>query len=242
MRESILTENPARPSEDVPPERLTIAHLLIFTTTSAILLGVRRALHQEQQDYRLFGEIVSFCYAPIFGAGLAACLLCAWRRANGGPRFPRQPGHWLLVLGGVTGLMSLSFQVLLTLTKAQFSFSPLWSIVAVISCLVELTIYILATRDTRGVWWWVFGVGVFRSLLMLLLSGLMLIGLLSGYSHYWIDAKLYLLISGGVAVAAIADAWQGINRDYLHFIGVCARLAYAALMVAIPWLLDWLQR
>jgi hypothetical protein len=104
-----------------PPEQLSIAHLLLWTSTSAVLLGMQRAMTSVGQPGGVLSDVITFFYAPIFGAGLAACLLAGWRMARGGPQFPREPGHWLLVVGGMNAVVSLSFQLLMTLAMFQAS-------------------------------------------------------------------------------------------------------------------------
>ena len=104
------------------PNRLTIAHLLLWTaTTAAVLAGTQRTWHSHlplmspdfvQPDdpvpeslspfrrmQRLESRLSSLAlaFAPAYGAALAGLALAGWRLAGRRGGFPVQPGHWLLL-------------------------------------------------------------------------------------------------------------------------------------------------
>jgi hypothetical protein len=116
--------------------RLTIAHLLLWMTTTAVVLvslrsqqpppaeriGFASFLHQarsEEEREILFKErqqqvwrrwnarhFVRLAFAPVSGVALAAAIMALWRAATSRFGFPVQPGHWLLV--AIAGLIVLA--------------------------------------------------------------------------------------------------------------------------------------
>ncbi|MCI0357230.1 MAG: hypothetical protein L0211_01935 [Planctomycetaceae bacterium] len=106
--------------------RLTIAHLLLWTATTGVALAylvahkpppaesigfasfltqpgqdvevemakARQKFHRQlQKNYR-----IGLAAAPVYGAALAGTVLAIWRVLTLRFGFPKQPGHWLLIV------------------------------------------------------------------------------------------------------------------------------------------------
>jgi len=110
-----MTET-AAPTERAPASnRLSIAHLLLWTATIAMVLGfVRHAAPHftptsattAQYALNLWLQYsLLFAVSPAFGAVLAGSVLAAWRVATRRFGFPAQPGHWLLLILSVVPLV-----------------------------------------------------------------------------------------------------------------------------------------
>ena len=122
-----MAQPPLAAQRQPPPNRLSIAHLLLWTaTTAAVLAGTQRLWHsrlpllspstpsfagpedtedrpQTLEPFRRAQETESRLrwlahdFAPVNGLALAGLALAAWRLARGRGGFPVQPGHWLLL-------------------------------------------------------------------------------------------------------------------------------------------------
>src|SRR5262245_9542230 len=95
--------------------RLSIAHLLLWTTMTALVLMFVRAVYApgvmppelddalriniERQSQLQMSVLLVF--SPAYGAALSSLCLTAWRLATRRFGFPTQPGHWLLLMVAV---------------------------------------------------------------------------------------------------------------------------------------------
>src|SRR5436190_17187642 len=138
------------PAESPPPERLSIAHLMLWTLGSAISLGLYRAITLAQRpDDRL--TVVSQVFALIYclpaGARIGGVLLFAWKTLKGDRSFPTQPGHWLLVVEGIsTLLLSLGWAATVLFAADQAQSFYLWPVSQVPNCVVTAVAYLAALR------------------------------------------------------------------------------------------------
>jgi len=99
------------PAIDRTANRLAIAHLLLWMTTTAVVLAFlqdgARGFKNEDGEFPTemrMTQLLSFAFAPAYGASLAAVVLALWRRATRRYGFPTQPGHWLLLVMAVSPL------------------------------------------------------------------------------------------------------------------------------------------
>jgi hypothetical protein len=222
------------------PERLSIAHLLVWTALSAVLLGVDRATSQlPHVEPSSFGRLISFIYAPLFGAGVSALLLTAWRLATDGPRFPAQPGHWLLVISGVQSLLHLGTFLIQAVVQAGFG----WELLLAGRFVEELTcgtLFVLAIRESHRLWRITFVAGLIGYCLGLLLT----VGACFKLFHpenLHVEFVIHWIVLT-VCAFAVADDWATHNsRDYLHWTGLVVRFTYLSLVAAIPYLLRYVQ-
>lgn len=130
-------ENPEAPHREQAPRpanRLSIAHLLLWTATTALVFSccerppraseigfasflsqpganVEAAMDRERQRlWRILQNhyLLNLAFAPIYGFALAGLALAGWRTAHAKPGFPNQPGHWLLVAIGSTTALAIA--------------------------------------------------------------------------------------------------------------------------------------
>src|SRR5262245_45654350 len=89
-----------------PAPQFTLQHLFVGMTAIAIALGLVASLRPPQTfgapPSPAFYVVASLIVCIVYSGPVAALLwamLCGWRRDA---TFPREPGHWFLVLLGLT--------------------------------------------------------------------------------------------------------------------------------------------
>lgn len=224
------------------PERLSIAHLFLWTTMSAALLGFDRALGlwgPRDSSREIFGQVMAFCYAPLFGAGATAVVLAIWRRLRGGPSFPRQPGHWLLMVSGLSSITSLCLRALFAAVTTERWWPVDFLVVRFFALFVGLVVLVTAARSVSGYWRVPFWIGVGSALLSLLGSVFFVV------DEFWLvrnfDTFLYALLTVCVLTCCAIDLAKHTPRDYLHWAGIGVRVIYTLLTIATPFLVTWLR-
>src|SRR5688572_28112648 len=119
--------DPPKPIAAQPQQnRLSIAHLFLWTATTAVVLTHQQSLkppapdrigfssflsqpgmdvevEMAKQRQRIHGRwtsrwLVDLAFSPVYGAALAGVVLAFWRLITLRFGFPTQPGHWLLIL------------------------------------------------------------------------------------------------------------------------------------------------
>ena len=87
--------------------RLSIAHLLAWTAGIAIVLAVFRWVRQIDSGYAPTGaqQLGQFAYGLCYGAGICGLALFGVRRLRQSAHGPSQPGHWMLTVLGIAGLI-----------------------------------------------------------------------------------------------------------------------------------------
>ena len=108
----------ARPTTE---NRLSIAHLLLWTTTTALILAGLQLIKPEAtfaEDQQLDPQLLAMMarvresyrwqhatillFSPVYGAAIAGAALAIWRLTTRRFGFPAQPGHWLLLMIAVS--------------------------------------------------------------------------------------------------------------------------------------------
>lgn len=214
---------------------------------SAALLGFDRALElwgPRDSSQGVFAQVMAFCYAPLFGAGATAVMLMVWRRLQGGPNFPSQPGHWLLIVSGLSSITSLCLRALLAAITTE-RWPPFdFLLIRVSAVLVGTVVLVVATVKLSGYWRITFVIGV----------GIAAISLLSTFCYlfdgfwfevFWLvrnlDACTYTLLTICVLICAATDMARRMPRDYLHWTGIGVRVIYTILTIATPFLVQRLR-
>ncbi len=108
-RPELIGENPFGPPAPPP---LRIAHLMLWTAGSAVILAMYRGIFDEIEPsvphaIRLILTVSLLLGSMICGAAISSVAVFLYRRFTKGPPFPVQPGHWLLLILGVVELVTL---------------------------------------------------------------------------------------------------------------------------------------
>jgi hypothetical protein len=209
-------------------ERITIALLMLWTAMSAVLLALSvRQLNLRVAEDRTAALVqatvlqLAVGQAIISGAGGAAIALHLWRRFQGGPKFPVQPGHWILVIAGLVPLISYGSSILVLYLWRWYG-TLAWPHLMLlgVSVLTSILLYAYVASTQRDQWRRVF------LLCAVLLSFRLLvqIGSLFYWRLRWWDPYLGFGISWIVTFtiigAAVMDWSRRTSRDSLHWAGV----------------------
>ena len=117
---------PAQPTAATAEgNRLSIAHLLLWITTTAAVFGFLQRhspessppvssgdarldqIREQVREVERWEFISMLTFAPAYGVTLAGVILAAWRVATRRFGFPTQPGHWLLLLLAIIPAMAM---------------------------------------------------------------------------------------------------------------------------------------
>ena len=221
-----------------PGERISILYLMIWTAGSAVILAFYRQSMSQTQGLpasALTPPWLQTAYAllmsPLQGAGVAAVGLMMWRRFRGGRQFPRQPGHWLLVISGLMALLNWPvYLITYQLFQSGRSTYLIFSRVLLMFVFYALAAYAMTRLPSERRWRKMFLIWVLANMAILL--GLCCLGgaiAPATYSTYRWNQVLEMTIGVALPVAflvtGILDIATGAKRDHLHWAGVACRVA-----------------
>jgi hypothetical protein len=229
--------------------RLAIAHLLLWTATTAVVLvhqqsgkpppaesiGFASFLsqgtaaesaaakdHARQRIWRGWNNqwLVGLAASPIYGAALAGILLALWRQISFRFGFPTQPGHWLLVLIGMLyWTVALRFFLSSVLGNDNRIDLGTAAVMSVSSAFIAFALW----RPLR----WSLAVGLaavgFAALGCAILA-VIFSSAMEPLPPFAVAAMLALMFLGsGILLAllsSVADLYEETRYDSLHWIGV----------------------
>jgi hypothetical protein len=233
--------------------RLSIAHLLLWLTTTSVALAVNQQV--SKQLAREFGSIdgpllsemttawrlvvlAGYAAAPANGAalvGLFAAAVSLFRRRN----FPAQAGHWLLVVLGVSYLTHV-----LRWYGSNLTDWPHWASASFGTAdAIPALLFVLSAVRCRTERRWLFTFVLLASghlgrlLGMVLMLELRDIAVFPGISLLLIVPALLLLCGYLMGLgSAFIDLLARTPRDAFHWIGVIVLLVTTVEFIAAQWL------
>jgi hypothetical protein len=239
MESAVATAAPAR--------RLGVGHFLAWMLGCGVVLAIYRAATDFSEvpvDARFRWQLVQLGFGLAYGtaiSGLGLFLYWRWRGIGVGPT---QPGHWLLVFGGIGLMIDIGLAGAVLATSRWFEARNLSPYVAhqalgwLLAAVIGVPVLIRGNRTLR---WKRVG---------LLLVGCMFVGALAyglwfaaplivipGVWHWW--AAIYVRAAGEViglsalVLAEVADRREGLPRDWLHLAGIVAIVALVAVDFAV---------
>jgi hypothetical protein len=233
------------------PNRLTIAHLLLWTLGSAIILAMYRVLATDEEQTNgqtLVPSVYAIAFSVLMGAQLGSVFLFASRLIRGAGGFPTQPGHWLLLIEGVSVLLAGSGQIAVRLGSRTLD---LWAFSQIPNCVVTAVLYAVAIRVQSGA-----GTAWKAALILLsvqhaaaaLVFGAFLMSALSRPSYPWgWGSEMYRLQTGCfppiIALVLVMSAMtdmQARQRDLLHWAGVASLVGTSFMQASFPFLAKYL--
>lgn len=246
---------------DPPPLRLSILHYLFWMAGIAVLLAVRRKESYTLPDWPVW-EVwlvhgIQFFGTALAGISLASLALLAQHGFRRPVRFPREPGHWLLIASGFMNVMLIPFLVFAqwqqsdepqSSWKLEFLLTYFCLGIAACSLVWGVVLLLAAWRLPRGPWPVVLGIGGVGAVLQAALS-IVVLGGLHWLDHpsqptYWPIGWLsglsfgveltYLLF---VTLTFIPLLWEWKRRrDFLHWVGLgVLYLSAAQELVLFVW-------
>jgi hypothetical protein len=209
-----------------PGERLSILHLMVWTACTALILAFYRqsmSLPESSINPAWLRVVTALVGAPIQGACVASLLLVLWRKAKGGRPFPRQPGHWLLVIPGVVTLLSWPWWMLILLVmNSNMSVYVFFYRIPLLVLFCGLAVFAIGRLRSEPRWRAMFTVWLLANLVAPML-GCIGPGMMGGRGT--LEPLLGTVVGLGFLVPAIQDHSQGIRRDHFHYAGVACRVA-----------------
>jgi hypothetical protein len=220
-----------------PGERISILYLMIWTAGSAVILAFYRqamsqaAAHESPLNPPWLQTISALVMSPLQGAGVASVGLMMWRRVRGGRPFPRQPGHWLLVITGLMALLNWSVYLITNqLFQSGRSAYLIFNRVPLMFAFCALAVYAMTRMPEERHWRKMFLIWVLANTAILL--GLCCLGggiSPATWSTYRWNQVLEMTLAAALPVAflvtGILDRASGAKRDHLHWAGVACRVA-----------------
>lgn len=218
-----------------PPRiRLSILHLMLWTLGSALILACFRALGSPSEELpKEIAELQPFyhlAYSLTLGAQVGSVLLFAVRRLNRQFGFPAQPGHWLLLVEGISAMLMLAgYGLFLLCFDAESANVYLFFALQIPNVMASAIGYGLAFTRTAldSPWRPSLGtIAVIYCLQMCLyaVSACMLSWPMNGgtWHRIWELPQNCLGLALGVAVlgGSFADWRNHAERDFLHWAGI----------------------
>jgi hypothetical protein len=241
-----MNDSPFAPADqplEKPPheEQLSIGLLLLWTAMTAVLLGFHRATSQPTNgELGILPQLMAFISSPLIAVGMSAWVLMLWRWYTDGPQFPSQPGHWLLLLFGFTGVASLLVRTIIMISLTGLRGSGVYLGVNFVAVALALIMSVVAHIAIRDRWRILFLLNaVSRSLSLLLLLFMTLDFRILSWAN-WANQLLTWAFGLVMVGLAIADLRQHVRRDTLHWTGVIVVGGYLIYTTALP-LLIWLR-
>jgi hypothetical protein len=233
------------------PNRLTLAHLLLWLTLTSILMAIQRfpaknpfdddpAAAAEYAARQRMAVMVSFAVAPAYGAALSGTVVALGRAFTRRAGFPSQPGHWLLLILAATCLSVASRLIADPNDRSQFLAS-----VQAVPALVSAIAGVVCRRERRWRWtFWLWSLGLFVKLVgvwaLFALIALFDTAALAGISLLLTIPSLVVLGAMLLGlVSSLLDLRNSESRDIFHWIGAAALggvvLQQIASMVIWQW-------
>jgi hypothetical protein len=221
------------PPISTQPNRLTLAHLLLWLTLTSILMAIQRypqenpfddpAAAAEYAARQRMDALVDFAVAPAYGAALGAMVVAIARVATRRAGFPSQPGHWLLLILAATCLSAASLLITATNVRSLFLVS-----VKVVPAGVSAVAGFVCCRERRWRWtFWLWSLGLSVQLLggWALLALLLLFEITPFAGLSLLLAIPSLVVLGAMLlglVSSLLDIRSSESRDIFHWIGAVA--------------------
>ena len=238
-----------------PPKTqpLAIVHLLGWTLGVAVVLAIYRSITDDANyppEFLWQVRLWQLGYGFFYGTAVSGLGLFLWRWFRGG-LLPSQPGHWLLVLGGIglvidlgTGALVFGFMALRGWEAPLSSFEGFlaqqifaWSLAALLGI-----VFIVRMRGAKALWTLVAVIILIAAIINASLAAISFFCFLRGAVGAWvwqvpIMARLIVTPIAMIAIvaAAIADGRSSERRDWLHYGGVVSVLFLGAVELTMNW-------
>ena len=252
---------PGSTTQPISQPPLGISHLLLWMFGAAVVLAAYRGfLGEEESAPRMQAVMVGnqVVVSLLAGINIAALVVYARRLVVRDAPFPRQPGHWLLVIVGIANLaLWVFYGASLGLMKIQGIVELDETIPYV--CLSQAAGYSLSAVLTALVAIWIREPGRWRLAFLLLAvsSGFLALTFLvmfssslsniAGIDRYNQAANWYSwLYSADQVVGILLLGFNGIAdradrrpRDWVHKVGLAATIFQSLANLVVQWLLQW---
>jgi hypothetical protein len=253
------------PAPDVPAKpaaRLGIVHFLGWMIGVSAVLALYRAataMSDRPPEVDLTQQLIQLGFGLAYGSAVSGLGLFLWRWWRGTGGGPSQPGHWLLVFGGIGMVvdfgLAVALQAIAILSRETTDYGILsfqvWSRHQIIGWSITALITVVILVLLRAAWWR--RAVVILALLMaasnvaaMVLYVLGAHGVFAGSWPYevsmWVRVGGALVCAVAIAFAEACDRRLGRKRDWLHLVGILTALALASVDLVVQGYFLWLAR
>lgn len=225
---------------------------MLWTLGTAIALGFYRALalggEEHNERITALSQVFGLIYSLPTGARIGGLLLFVLKHVRGERGFPSQPGQWLLVIEGLSAVVSWTGRAIaLLFTQNPSEVLVTLSAALIPNCLVATVAYGVAlfyVRSESRLWKVAIWALILQHAASLFTIGVVVIsGALSFPSFpgefFWLYSTQAMCFLAALTIfiplAAVQDPLRR-ERDFLHWTGVVTFLCSAALALAAPFL------
>jgi hypothetical protein len=205
--------------------RLGIIHLLGWMIGVGVVLAIFRAttdLANYSPEWLPFVRMQQLGFGIAYGTAISGLGLFLWRWWRGAPGGPSQPGHWLLVFGGLGLVIDL-------LTTLVIKLVLHWSGTG-----IELTHFGAYLFYQTMVWW------------MAAVVATIFLACLSGASRWWIAmtvvTALLLTLNSLVTTLSFYGYMHGAAGTWTWKVPIMVRIATTLIVLAILWMAEIVDR
>jgi hypothetical protein len=219
------------PDDPLRISRVSIADLLLITLGTAIVIWFWLPLEGKLNRSE---TAVTIAFAPLYGSAIAAVLIALFRAHRILPPFPTQPGHWLLLLVGVT---FVAVGLLAKATDLESSNAPrgeIWKFWQVVCILAVGFLFLFSAGmlftvafgvvEESARWRWFFQLTA--ALIVTLFFGGCCVDPLGSPPMLFLLAiplvGLFILILVAAVAAIVEDRLHRLPRDFWHWLGLAA--------------------
>lgn len=236
-----MTANASQPTTTPRPQKLAIVHLLGWMAGVGLVLAIYRANTDATEypaDWILSMRLTQLGMGLAYGTAISGLGLFLWRWWSGAGSGPTQPGHWLLVLGGMGLLLDFgttaAIQGVLLVSGAgiKITYFPAWVSHQVVVWWIasQIALVVLLKARDAPFWWWGVALAAFLALSAnAVANNVSLVAHMAGASGMWVwHMPLIVRITGEALMllalcdAVYADLRARLPRDWLHAGGVLA--------------------
>lgn len=221
--------------------RLGIIHFLGWMIGVGAILAIFRATTNEADfpaNWLPWVRMQQLGFGVAYGTAISGLCLFFWRWWRGAPGAPSQPGHWLLIFGGIGIVIDLTATQLLKLvlywsgTGVEFTYFGAWLFYqATVWWLGAVIATIVLYRLRNASFWWT--LTTLAAVLVLTLNSLAptisFYGFMQGAGGSWLwQVPLMVRVANMCVVlpilwtAEVVDRRRRVPRDWLHGAGVVA--------------------
>ncbi|MCH5375183.1 MAG: hypothetical protein JJ992_14520 [Planctomycetes bacterium] len=248
---------------DPPQPRLGVSHLMLWMLGSGLLLSVHQQVSNPDTAgrptwFQWHQTVIAVISSIVYGPAIASLIMVVFRKIRGGPRFPSQPGHWLLLgIGSYTALQTAGYLLAMTLSylAMTLSYRDILDDMAIkmgTACLGHVTALILfaiaAYRiDERRYWRVLFVFLAAVQGVVALAYGCLATAGVRFSDSIWALARIAFYGTPAVVLAAmilvvVLDHRRAKGRDWLHRVGVLVQLLASLLSLISIAAFTLLQR
>ena len=234
---------------------------MLWTLGTAIALALFRPFLETQAPsgsetaarYIAFQKFAALSLIPFGGASIAALIFAVVHRVRGGKRFPTQPGHWLLVVFGISYVLTALMRLVLMPSSSGTNQALLYhwgQVAAVLVMICVQVIPVVLVRDAPR-WTIMFSVELLRRVVQLPISiGYAIVFSAAGLSRpamrmvSLVSGLIWFMVLAGSVVLAVTlfrEIHARPQRDYLHWAG-CLTQAVVALQSLSYFVFIWFLR